>query len=81
MAESADRYNEGGAIMDIVTIGSASIKNEQQRKRPARVVPHKPGFVERRRNRVDRRQSVRAGVVVSLSHRKERRVNPDRRRN
>ena len=67
--------------MDIVTISSASVKNEQHPKRPTRAVPKKAGFIERRRNREDRRKSVRDGVVVRLSNRKERRVNPDRRRN
>jgi len=67
--------------MDIVTISSASVKNEEHRKRLARAVPKKTGFVERRRNLEDRRKSVRAGVVVRLSNRNERRVNPDRRKN
>ena len=67
--------------MDIVTISSASVKNEEHRKRLTRVAPKKAAFVERRRNREDRRKSVRAGVVVRLSGRKERRVNPDRRQN
>lgn len=67
--------------MDIVTISSASVKHEEQRKRPTRAVPKKAGFIERRRNREDRRKSVRDGVVVRLSTREERRVNPDRRKN
>jgi len=67
--------------MDIVTISSASVKNEEPRKPLTRVGPKKSGFIERRRNRADRRKSVRAGVVVSLSNRNDRRVNPDRRKN
>lgn len=66
--------------MDIVTIGSASVKNQNLRKPVARMASRKNGFVERRRNREDRRKSVRDGVVVSLSYRNDRRVNPDRRR-
>jgi hypothetical protein len=66
--------------MDIVTIGSASVKNEQQQNRAKRIAPKKSGFVERRRNRVDRRRSVRAGVTIRLSNRDDRRVSPDRRR-
>jgi len=66
--------------MDIVTIGSASVKNQNLRKPADRVASRKNGFVERRRNREDRRKSVRDGVVVSLSYRNDRRVNPDRRR-
>jgi len=65
--------------MDIVTIGSASVKNHNLQKPVARVAPRKNGFIERRRNREDRRKSVRDGVVVSLSYRNDRRVNPDRR--
>jgi hypothetical protein len=66
--------------MDIVTIGSASVKNQNLQKPVTRVASRKNGFVERRRNREDRRKSVRDGVVVSLSYRNDRRVNPDRRR-
>jgi hypothetical protein len=35
---------------------------------------------DRRKNKQDRRKSVRDGVIVSLSHKKERRVRKDRRR-
>lgn len=66
--------------MDIVTIGSASVKNQNPRKPVAGVAPRKNGIIERRRNREDRRKSVRDGVVVSLSYQNDRRVNPDRRR-
>ena len=65
--------------MDIVTIGSASVKNQNLRKPVVRVASRKNGIIERRRNREDRRKSVRDGVVVSLSYRNDRRVNPDRR--
>jgi hypothetical protein len=66
--------------MDIVTIGSASVKNQNRQKPVTRGASRKNGFVERRRNREDRRKSVRDGVVVSFSYRNDRRVNPDRRR-
>jgi hypothetical protein len=66
--------------MDIVTIGSTSVKNQDLGKPAARAASKKNRVVERRRNREDRRKSVRDGVVVSLSHREDRRVNPDRRR-
>jgi hypothetical protein len=65
--------------MDIVVIGSAFVKNEEKKKRTKRMVPRKTTFVERRRNRTDRRKSIRDGVVVSLSYRKDRRSGPDRR--
>lgn len=66
--------------MDIVVIGSALLRNEEQKKTLARVPGRKAQFVERRRNRKDRRKSVRDGVVVSLSYRNDRRVQPDRRK-
>jgi hypothetical protein len=66
--------------MDIVTIGSSLVRNEEQKKRTVRVPTKKTKFVEKRRNRMDRRKSVRDGVVVNLSYRNDRRVNPDRRR-
>ena len=53
---------------------------EAPKQREARVPAKPPGFIERRRNRQDRRKSVRDGVVVRLSYPNDRRVNPDRRR-
>lgn len=66
--------------MDIVVIGSAFVKNEEPKKRPARVPTQKAGFAEKRRNRTDRRKSVRDGIVVSLSYKNDRRKGPDRRK-
>jgi hypothetical protein len=37
-------------------------------------------FKEKRKNKLDRRQSVRDGVFVSLSFKNDRRVIPDRRK-
>ena len=65
--------------MDIVVINSAFVRNEAPKKRTTRIPRNKASFVEKRRNRRDRRKSVRDGVVVSLSYRKDRRVGPDRR--
>lgn len=65
--------------MDIVVIGSALLRNEEQKKTMARVPDQKTQFKERRRNRRDRRKSVRDGVVVSLSYQNDRRTQPDRR--
>jgi hypothetical protein len=67
--------------MDIVVIGSALLKNEEQKKTVARVPVQKTQFVERRRNRKDRRKSVQDGVVVRLSFKNDRRSQPDRRAN
>lgn len=66
--------------MDIVVIGSAFVKNEAPKKRPARVPAKKNNRLEKRRNRIDRRKSVRDGVVVSLSYKHDRRKRPDRRK-
>ncbi|MBR9985580.1 MAG: hypothetical protein KFF68_06685 [Desulfosarcina sp.] len=66
--------------MDIVVINSAFVRNEEPKKRITRVPGKKLNFTEKRRNRTDRRKSVRDGVVVSLSHQKDRRTGADRRR-
>jgi hypothetical protein len=42
--------------------------------------PKKKKKVDRRKNRQDRRKSVRDGVIVSLSFKNDRRVRKDRRR-
>ena len=65
--------------MDIVVISSAFVRNEEPKKQVARVPAQKSNIVEKRRNRTDRRKSVRDGVVVSLSYQKDRRTRPDRR--
>ena len=66
--------------MDIVLIGSSQVANDERKKQAVRVPTRSGRFVERRRNRQDRRKGVRDGVVVSLSYPNDRRVNPDRRR-
>lgn len=66
--------------MDIVVIGSNFVRNEERRKRPVRVPVKNAKCNDRRRNREDRRKSVRDGVVVDLSYPNDRRINPDRRR-
>ena len=53
--------------MDIVVINSAFVRNEEPKKRVTRVPGKKSNFAEKRRNRADRRKSVRDGVVVSVS--------------
>lgn len=65
--------------MDIVVIGSSLLRNEEQKKTMARVPGQKAKLSERRRNRRDRRKSVRDGVVVSFSYRNDRRTQPERR--
>lgn len=65
--------------MDIVVIGNTAVKNEKQKNRTTRMVVNKSTFLEKRRNRLDRRQSVRDGVVVRFSYRQDRRRVADRR--
>jgi hypothetical protein len=65
--------------MDIVVIGSALLRNKAQKKTVARLPGQKAKFVDRRRNKKDRRKGVGDGVVVSLSCPNDRRVRPDRR--
>ena len=66
--------------MDIVVINSAFVRNEEPKKRTMRIPGKKSDYVEKRRNRTDRRKSVRDGVVVRLSYQNDRRIGPDRRR-
>ncbi len=65
--------------MDIVVISSAFVRNEEPKKQATQLPAIKSKLVEKRRNRTDRRKSVRDGVVVSLSYREDRRTRPDRR--
>ncbi|WP_054032917.1 hypothetical protein [Desulfatitalea tepidiphila] len=53
--------------------------NQQEKRRqpqPSKAIRQR----DRRQNRTDRRQSVRDGVVVTLSTRNDRRKRPDRRK-
>jgi len=51
----------------------------QQQALPNKNKQHKGK--ERRKNKLDRRQSVRDGVVVTLSTQSDRRKGPERRKN
>lgn len=66
--------------MDIVVISSTQVRNEEKKRRVVRIPGQARPIVDRRRNRVDRRRSVRDGVTVSLSYQHDRRKQPDRRR-
>ena len=68
--------------MDIVVIGSTQLKNEDPKlkRRLVRVPGRKQPIVDRRRNPVDRRRSVRDGITVSISYKDDRRRKNDRRR-
>jgi len=66
--------------MDIV-IGHAARVSKDGSKDNA--LPHdrkKKKFVDRRKNKQDRRKGVRDGVIVTLSGKNDRRVKRDRRK-
>jgi len=65
--------------MDIVTINSASVRHQIRKKRTIQVPAKQARRLDKRRNRTDRRKSVRDGVVVSLSYPNDRRSGYDRR--
>ena len=64
-----------------IVIGSTTIINAEEslKKRP-NYPPIKNRRGDRRKNKQDRRKSVRDGVIVSLSFKNDRRVRKDRRR-
>ena len=65
--------------MDIIIGRIQSAKEERSRKKPFKKDGKKSFLKERRKNKQDRRQSVRDGVVVTLSTKNDRRILPDRR--
>ncbi len=67
--------------MDIVVGKIQSAKEEGSHKKSFYKGVKKVNLKERRKNKHDRRQNVRDGVIVSLSFKNERRVLPDRRKN
>jgi len=66
--------------VDIVIGGTSSVKMDPSEERLIRPVKKKGGFKDRRKNKQDRRRSVREGIFVSLSVTGDRRVQKDRRR-
>jgi hypothetical protein len=66
--------------MDIVVGKIRPAKEEGAQKKPFYKDGKKSSFKERRKNKQDRRKSVREGVIVSLSFKNDRRVLPDRRK-
>lgn len=68
-------------MVDIVISQIPPVQNDPNRRNPQQQAPRdgkRPP--ERRKNKRDRRRSVRDGVVVTLSHIEERRQQPDRRK-
>ena len=69
-------------MVDIV-IGAAIPpvpNNPSKRDNQRRQAPQKKMLKERRKNREDRRQSIRSGVIVTLSTYPDRRKTRDRRK-
>jgi len=66
--------------MDIVVGTIQSAKDEGTHKKPFYKDGKKSSSKERRKNKQDRRKSVREGVIVSLSSKNDRRALPDRRK-
>jgi hypothetical protein len=66
--------------MDIVVGKIQSAKEEGSHKKSFYKGVKKVSLKERRKNKRDRRQSIRDGFIVSLSFKNDRRVLPDRRK-
>jgi len=66
--------------MGMVIRRSAHINKEVARENPSHYEKGKVKLIDRRKNKQDRRKSVRDGVFVSLSFKKDRRVKKDRRK-
>ena len=65
--------------MDIIIGRIQPAKEERSRKKPFKKDGKKSFLKERRKNKQDRRQSIRDGVIVTLSTKDDRRILPDRR--
>jgi len=66
--------------MQIVIGRLGSVNEGSSRKKKPGDVPRKKKKADRRENKQDRRKSIRDGVIVTLSTKKDRRVQKDRRR-
>jgi hypothetical protein len=75
-----DTKHSGDAAVDIVIGGTPPVKLEKSEDRTP-PNPGKKALRDRRKNKRDRRRSVREGIFVSLSVKHERRSGLDRRKN
>ena len=66
--------------MRIVIGSTTNIHVGKSSKSSSDYIPKKKKKGNRRKNKQDRRKSVRDGVIVSLSFNKDRRVRKDRRK-
>ncbi len=67
--------------MDMVIGRTAYVNRDGANKKDPFDTAKKKKKEDRRKNKQDRRKGVRDGVVVTLSTKKDRRTNRDRRRN
>lgn len=65
--------------MDIIIGRIQPAKEERSRRKPFKKDGKKSFLKEKRKNKQDRRQSIRDGVIVTLSTKNDRRILPDRR--
>lgn len=66
--------------MDIVIGGTPSVKMDPSEENAAPPAGKNVVHKDRRKNKQDRRRSVREGIFVSLSEKNDRRVLRDRRK-
>jgi hypothetical protein len=66
--------------MDIVVGRAGYVDKDSSRKQESGYLARKKKKADRRKNKKDRRKGVRDGVIVTLSTKKDRRVQKDRRR-
>ena len=66
--------------LDIVVGSTPLLKNDVSEGQSSTPTFQKPTRKNRRKNKEDRRQSVREGIYVTLSGQKDRRVLRDRRK-
>ena len=66
--------------MDIVIGRTGSVNEDASRKKNPGGNSRRKKKVDRRNKKQDRRKGVRDGVIVTLSTKKDRRVQKDRRR-
>ena len=66
--------------MGMVIRRSAHINKDVAKENPSHYEKGKLKHIDRRKNKQDRRKSVRDGVFVSLSFKKDRRMVKDRRK-
>jgi hypothetical protein len=68
------------SVVDITVGGPASVKMDPSEEKAPPLAGEKVVLRDRRKNKKDRRRSVREGIFVSLSVDNDRRVLRDRRK-